>query len=103
MDRGVSMCPAASLSPSIMPAIEILQSASVDREPENSVQASCPEQSREGLKGSAYPLLSWIVDVLVGLEQGPYVDGLAAPEVSVDSPVESQLQGPPVERAASTK
>lgn len=41
---------------------------------------------------AAYSLLPRIGDVLVGLEEGPYVDGLAAPKLSMHGPVESQLQ-----------
>lgn len=47
-----------------------------------------------------YPLLSRLGDVPVGFEKRANVDGLAAPEVSVNSPVEGKLQGAPVEGAA---
>lgn len=47
----------------------------------------------------AYPLLSGLCDVLVGLEETADVQGLAAPDVAVDGPVEGELQGAAVERA----
>lgn len=47
------------------------------------------------------PLLSGLGNVPVGFEKGANVDGLAAPEVSVNSPVESKLQGAPVEGEGS--
>jgi len=46
-----------------------------------------------------YPLLSGLGNVPVGFEKGANVDGLAAPEVSMNRPVESKLQGAPVEGA----
>lgn len=46
-----------------------------------------------------YPLLSGLGDVPVGFKEGANVDSLAAPEVSMDRPVESELQGAPVEGA----
>lgn len=42
-------------------------------------------------------LLSRVADVSVGLEQGPDVEGLPPPEVSVHGPVQGELQGAPVE------
>lgn len=50
----------------------------------------------------AYLLLARVTDVLVGIEEGANVNGLSAPDGSLDSPVERQLQGPPVERPAMT-
>jgi hypothetical protein len=50
---------------------------------------------------SAYPLLSGLCDVLVGLEETADVQGLAAPDVAVDGPVEGELQGATVERAGN--
>lgn len=47
------------------------------------------------------PLLSWFRHILIRLEQGSYVQSLAAPDPSVDRPVETQLQGPAVEGTAS--
>jgi hypothetical protein len=47
----------------------------------------------------AYPLLSGLCDVLVGLEETADVQGLAAPDVTVDGPVEGELQRAAVERA----
>jgi len=47
----------------------------------------------------AYSLLPWLGDVLVRLEEGADVDSLPAPEVSVDGPVEGELQGAAVELA----
>jgi hypothetical protein len=44
----------------------------------------------------AYLLLARITDILVGIEEGADVDGLAAPDGSLDSPVQGQLQGAPV-------
>lgn len=46
-----------------------------------------------------YPLLPGLGDVPVCLEKGANVDGLAAPEVSMDSPVKGKLQGAPVKGA----
>ena len=48
---------------------------------------------------SAYPLLSRLCDVLVGLEETADVQRLTAPDVAVDGPVEGKLQGAAVERA----
>jgi hypothetical protein len=48
----------------------------------------------------AYLLLARITDILVGIEEGANVDGLAAPDGSLNSPVQRQLQGAPVERPA---
>jgi hypothetical protein len=50
----------------------------------------------------AYLLLARITDILVGIEEGADVDGLAAPDGSLDSPVQGQLQGAPVERPVTT-
>ena len=47
----------------------------------------------------AYPLLSGLCDVLVGLEKSADVQGLAAPDVAVDGPVEGKLQGAAVQGA----
>jgi hypothetical protein len=47
--------------------------------------------------GGTHSLLSRLCDVLVGFEQTPKIQGLSAPEVPVDGPVEGQLEGPPVE------
>lgn len=44
-------------------------------------------------------MLSGLCDVLVGLEETADVQGLAAPDVAVDGPVEGELQGAAVERA----
>jgi hypothetical protein len=44
-------------------------------------------------------LLPGLCDVLVGLEETADVQGLAAPDVAVDGPVEGKLQGLAVERA----
>ena len=46
---------------------------------------------------TAYSLLSRLRDVLVRFEEGADVDRLPAPEVSVDGPVEGELQGAAVE------
>jgi hypothetical protein len=54
---------------------------------------------RADSRRSAYPLLSGLCDVLVGLEETTDVQGLAAPDVAVDGPVEGKLQGLAVERA----
>lgn len=50
-------------------------------------------------RDETYPLLSGLGDVPVRFEEGANVDSLAAPEVSMDRPVESKLQGAPVEGA----
>lgn len=57
-------------------------------------------RARAGWEQVAYPLLSGVGDVFVGLEERSYVDCLAAPDVPVHRPVEGQFQRPPVERAA---
>lgn len=44
------------------------------------------------LEGCSYSLLSRLGDVLVRFEEGTNVERLAAPEVSVDGPVERQFQ-----------
>jgi hypothetical protein len=46
----------------------------------------------------AYLLLARITDILVGIEEGADVDGLSAPDGSLDGPVQRQLQGASVER-----
>ena len=46
-----------------------------------------------------YSLLSRLGNVLVGFEEGADVHGLAAPDVSVDGPVEGELEGAAVELA----
>lgn len=51
------------------------------------------------LYSQAYFLLSWLGNVLVRFEEGSDVDRLAAPEVPVDGPVESELEGAAVELA----
>lgn len=38
--------------------------------------------------GSAYSLLPWFAHVPVGFEKGPNVEGLTAPDVPMDTPVE---------------
>jgi hypothetical protein len=50
-----------------------------------------------------YLLLARITDILVGIEEGANVDGLSAPDGSLDSPIQRQLQGPPVERPATVR
>ena len=45
----------------------------------------------------SYSLLSRLAYVLVGLEERSNIDCLAAPEVSVDCPVEGELEGAAVE------
>ena len=42
-------------------------------------------------------MLSGLCDVLVGLEKSANVHGLATPDVTVDGPVEGELQGAAVE------
>lgn len=48
-----------------------------------------------------HPLLSWLCDVPLGFEKTADVQGLSAPEVSMDAPVEGKLEGAPVEASAS--
>ena len=59
----------------------------------------CLEQVLRLLQKSSY--LPRLVDVLVGLEQRPDIQGLPPPEVPVDSPVERELEGAAVERQRS--
>lgn len=47
------------------------------------------------------PLLAGLSNIPVGFEEGANVDGLAAPKVSMNRPVQSKLQGAPVEREGS--
>jgi hypothetical protein len=47
-----------------------------------------------------HPLLSRLCDIPVGLEQTTKVQRLSAPKVSVDAPVEGELEGAPVEASA---
>jgi hypothetical protein len=47
-----------------------------------------------------HPLLPWLRDVFVSLKKTSQVQGLAAPEVPVDAPVERKLEGLPVEASA---
>lgn len=44
-----------------------------------------------------HPLLSRLGDVALGLEKSANIQGLPAPEVAMDAPVERKLEGPPVE------
>ena len=48
-----------------------------------------------------HPHLSRLSDISLGLEQFADVQGLSAPEVPVDAPVEGELEGPPVEASAA--
>jgi hypothetical protein len=48
-----------------------------------------------------YPLLSRLCDVLVRFKERPYVHRLSAPEISVDGPVEGELEGAAVEVSAT--
>lgn len=43
-----------------------------------------------------YLLLAGIADILVGVKKRADVDGLATPDMSVDSPIERQLQRPAI-------
>ena len=61
-------------------------------------RASGERGSRWRLK--THPLLPWLRDVLVGLKKAAQVQGLTAPEVPVDAPVERELEGLPVEASA---
>jgi hypothetical protein len=54
---------------------------------------------RVASRKSAYPLLSGLCDVLVGLEETADVQGLTAPDVAVYGPVEGELEGAAVQRA----
>jgi hypothetical protein len=49
---------------------------------------------------ASHPQPARLLDVLVGFEEGAEVHGLAAPEVSVDGPVEGELQRAPVKASA---
>ena len=51
--------------------------------------------------GETHPHLSRVGDVPLGLEEFADVEGLSAPEVSVNAPVEGELQRLPVEAAAA--
>jgi hypothetical protein len=50
-----------------------------------------------GIAYGTHPLLSRLGDVALGLEKSANVQGLPAPEVAMDAPVERKLEGPPVE------
>ena len=92
-DLGVSTYPGASLSLSTTP------------KKSHPIVSLAPALRGGGRAGQSvtiwrdmtYPLLSRLGDVPVGFEKGADVDGLAAPEVSMNGPVESKLQGAPVE------
>lgn len=45
-----------------------------------------------GRSGRAHSLLSRLANVAVGFEERTDVHGLTAPEVSVDGPIEGQLE-----------
>ena len=45
--------------------------------------------------------MSRLLDVSLGLKQLADVESLASPEISVDAPVEGELEGPPVEASAA--
>lgn len=47
--------------------------------------------------GVSYSLLSRRCDVLIGLKERSDVQSLAPPEISMDSPVEGELERAPVE------
>lgn len=94
-DPGVSTYPRASLFLSTMPNKST---------PNVSLGPALRGDKRAGRsvvipRDVTYPLLSRLGDVPVGFEKRANVDGLAAPEVSVNSPVEGKLQGAPVEGA----
>lgn len=57
-----------------------------------------PVEPTGGEEGCAYPLFPGVGNVPVGLEEGADVEGLATPEVPVNSPVERQLQRAAIER-----
>lgn len=80
-DPGASTFPAASLSRA-------------------TISASLCERSVQYRMGKAHLLLTRIANVLIGLEEGSDVDGLATPHVPVDGPVKCQFQRPPIERPA---
>lgn len=48
---------------------------------------------------ATYSLLPWFCDVLVGFEEGSDVHSLSSPEVPMNSPVEGELEGTPIEAA----
>jgi hypothetical protein len=48
-----------------------------------------------------HPLSSRLCDIPVRLEEPAQVEGLAAPKVPVDAPVQGELEGLPVEASAS--
>lgn len=45
---------------------------------------------------STDPLLSWLQHTFVGIKQRSNIKGLGAPDVSMNSPVEGELQAPSV-------
>lgn len=54
--------------------------------------------SHKSREEDAHLLLTRIPNISVGFEEGSNIDGLATPDVSVDSPVKRQLQAPSIER-----
>lgn len=51
-------------------------------------------------KRGTHPLLPRLGDALVRLKKSTNIQGLSTPEVTVDAPVECELQGPPVKASA---
>jgi hypothetical protein len=49
----------------------------------------------------SYPLLAGFANVLIGFEEGSNVHGLASPQISMNRPVERQLQRASVQRPES--
>ena len=50
----------------------------------------------------AYSLLSWVFDMLICIEQRPYIKSLAPPSRSMNRPVKRKLQTPPVQRSGNS-
>lgn len=48
--------------------------------------------SWRGVDKTTYFLLPRVSNIFIGLEKRPYIDRLSSPDVSVDSPVQGELQ-----------
>ena len=85
----------ATVSDSAAPAPAVLVTTTTKVE----MQAGPGLARQWGLKNMMpYPLFPRVCDVPVGFEEGSDVEGLASPQVTVDGPVEGQLQGAPIKR-----
>jgi len=74
----------------------------VDANGQSHILSAASSDSFICIVGLPYSLLSRLGDVLVGFEEGSQVHCLAAPEMSVDGPVEGEFEGAAVEGAVGS-